>query len=133
MGYKREGNIFKLRFADEEYNGLVVRAKSVSLGEFIQLAELAELKGKVVTIDDMPKVNKLFEMFSKALVSWNLEDDDGTPVPATLEGLYSQDVEFVMAIIMSWMEAVAGVSTPLVPPSIDGVPFPVDSIPMETR
>lgn len=133
MGYKVHRNIYKLRFEGAEYEGLEVRAKSVALGQFMDMMKLADLKSKKsLTEEDRAAIDSLFERFAKVLVSWNLEDDDDKPVPTTKEGLYSLDFEFALLIILAWMDAVAGVSGPLGKPSSNGSPSLEESIPMET-
>lgn len=129
MGYRPERKIYRLSF--EDHPGLEVRAKSVPLGEFLSISELAGVNGRDVTRQDTAKVAELFSGFAGALVDWNLEDDGGTPVPATLEGLYSQDFDFALEIIVGWMESIAGVPGPLDKPSSSGSPSLEASLPME--
>lgn len=127
MGYRREARIYKLNFADPEFHGLEVRAKSCPTGVFLEMSTLHEIQIPIKPADEA-KVYRLFDHFSKALVSWNLEDDAGSPVPADLHGIYTQDLEFILAIMLAWMDAVGGVSTPFPnPPDFD-----TGSIPMET-
>jgi len=131
-GYVRQRKVYRLRFADEDMAGLVVQARSAPVGQFIGLTKLAQLRGNDVTPEDMGKLDELFRGFAGCLESWNLEDSDGTPVPATLEGLYSQETDFVLQIIFAWIEAVAGVPGPLGKPSSDGGRSLEASMPMET-
>lgn len=106
MGYKRDKKTYKLVFEDDEFDGLVVRTGPVNLGEYF----------KAVNLEGEP----LIEMFASKLVDWNLEEEDGTAVPATLKGIYSQDREFVRDIVRTWFRTIAGVSAPLPQPSEDG-------------
>jgi hypothetical protein len=144
MGFVRQSKTYRLTFEDPEFEGLEVRARSVPVGtlvELIGLASVVERGTGSLTADETKAVGQLFAGFGKALVSWNLEepilDDDGEPtgevrpVPATVEGLYSQDLEFVMQIISAWMEAVGGVAAPLGQRSADGAPSLEASLPME--
>jgi hypothetical protein len=118
MGYQRK--VYRLVFDDPEMDGLEVRAKSVSLGAMRKAA-------------DSDDEFLMMELFAKALVSWNLEDD-GEPVPATLEGLEDQDPEFVTAIITAWTGTISGVpdASPLGGGSDSGRRSLEASIPMET-
>ncbi len=136
MGYVRVKKIYKLVFEDPEMDGLVVRAKSVPVGQFVELARLAELDKKdTYSGEDLEQIDRLFRGFASALVSWNLEDDneDGAtvPVPASVDGLYAQDLEFVMAIIAAWMQAMGGVTGPKEQRSNAGELSLAASIPME--
>jgi hypothetical protein len=135
QGYQRKKKIYKLIFADEEMNGLEVRCHSISIETMLELTALAGLAGKALsefTTDDYDSVNTVFEAFSGALVSWNLEDEDGNPVPATLEGVKTQDLDFIDVIIKAWMERVAGISDPLARNSTAGQRSLEASIPMVT-
>lgn len=49
----------------------------------------------------------------RVLIAWNLEDDDGQPIPATGEGLLAQPFAFAYALIEAWGEAAAQPSAPL--------------------
>jgi hypothetical protein len=120
VGYRVKRKVYKLVFADEEMAGLEVVARSMTTGQLI------ELNGK----DSGHGAQS--DAFASALVSWNLEDEDGAPVPATLEGIRSLEVDFTLKIMNAWLDAVNGVSAPLDPSSSGGLPSVVGSIPMET-
>lgn len=138
MGFVRKTKILKLVFDDPSMEGLEVRAKAVPLGALMEIAKVANLVGKVGAIpteEQMEDLDNLFQRFAKVLVDWNLEESiDGnppTPVPATIEGIYSQDLDFMVDVVVAWIEAVAGVSAPLDSKSPSGVTFPEGSLPME--
>lgn len=128
MGYRRQPPSYKLVFDDDEFDGLEVKVGSLSIGEMRDFIALMnhEDRGEVT--------EQIFDMFANCLLSWNLEDENDEPVPATLAGINSQDADFVMAMISAWIDTVTGVpdETPLPGPSSDGEPFPEASIPMET-
>lgn len=132
-GYVRQRKVYRLRFEDEDMAGLVVQARSAPVGQFLGLTKLAELERGKVRPEDMEKVDGLFRGFAACLVDWNLESEDGTPVPATLEGLYTQDIDFILQIIFAWIEAIAGVSGPLAAASSDGERSLEASLLMEPR
>lgn len=146
MGYVRNV-IYKLTFEDEQYAGLEIRARSAPIKSLMELATLVDLEPEQLTANGMQAMRDLCAGFSKALVSWNVEesvDADGNPVdpdnpeavtrpvPATEEGLLAQDFDFVIAIVLTWMDTVAGAAAPLAKRSADG-PSSVqtDLIPME--
>lgn len=136
MGYVWKGKTYRLVFADDEFEGLEVVARSASVGAYRRIADLATREfHHPPTEDDLAEIDNLFDEFAKVLVSWNLEDedDDGkrTPVPATLAGMHSQDLTLIRQIIWSWMEAVAGISAPLDQPSDGGEQSVEESLPME--
>lgn len=135
VGYRRPRKIHQLTFdqSDGELEGLEVTLYSLSVGQLLDMTRTADQADR--SVEDM---EKFFNDFAAALVSWNLEDgaidDDGVslqPVPATLEGVRSCDLGFVIRISNAWMEAVAGVPAPLPVPSSGGQPSLEGSLPME--
>lgn len=125
MGFK-VGKVYKLTFEDERFEGLEVRVKSMPLGKFIEIASLIDEGG--FTGETAPEV---FARFSKVLVSWNAEDDEG-PLPMTAEGLLRLDIVEARTIIEGWRDAITGATGPLDQSSSDGAPSPEVSIPMES-
>lgn len=149
-GFVQPRKLFRLKFEEPEMAGLVVRAKSIGIGGYLDLTSLAKLADKgsqKFTEEDAQDIRELFDTFAQALVSWNLRepvyDDDGEevigdngrpltqPVPATLAGVLSQDLDFIMQVMMAWMQALVGVAAPLVKPSTSGKSSVEASIPME--
>jgi hypothetical protein len=136
VGYKPRRTTYTLVFEDEEYEGLEVKVTSISLGAMVELRGLATLKDKIdrkeISGEEAISASlKMFRTFADALVSWNLEHEDGTPVPATLDGVQTQDLDFIMVVIGAWTSAVAAVPGPLGAPSSSGEPSLAASIPME--
>lgn len=135
MGYVRD-KTFRLTWDDDtEFAGLEVRAKSLSIDNFLRVAPLMELAGKDrdgFSADDMAQIDEIFTVFAGALVDWNLEQEDGTPVPATREGLGRQDLAFGLAVAMQWLKTVVAVSPDLGKDLPSGETFPEESgLPME--
>lgn len=134
-GYRHVSKTYKLTF--EDYPGLVIETKSISTGQMTALmAMAAQLSDKNVsdrsklTEKDVEAVDALFSGFAQALKSWNLEDEDGNPVPATEEGVNSTDFEFIFSLIDTWIEAVVGTPGDLGKGSNSGPQFPEGSLPM---
>lgn len=125
MGYKRERRTYNITLEDEP--GLEIKLRSVSTGKYLELSRLTN------NDDSTEADEKMVEEFSKALISWNLDDEDGIAVPATLEGVSSQDFDFTLTLIMAWMEAIAGTNPPLKENSPSGEQSLEAGIPMETR
>lgn len=124
MGYKRNPKIYHLTWADGEYAGLEVNIRSLNMG---QLLEAKSGKGA----DGKDGLEGTVELLADRIVDWNLEDEDGNPVPATLEAMKGEDDDFVLGIINRWMEAVSGVPAPLDETSNSGEISQVASIPTE--
>lgn len=135
MGYVRK-RTFKIRFGDgHEFEGLEVRMRSVSVGKLLQLLpKIDALDGIAVATkpEDVEEIKEVFREFSTLIDSWNIEDEDGTPVPVTCEALMDQELRLVVAVIQQWAEYVSGVPAPLDEPSPSGGPSLEASLPMET-
>jgi hypothetical protein len=128
MGYTRKPKIYNLVFGPEsDYDGLEVNVTSMPVGELMDIAELQEKAGG----DDLEAITKLLEQFASHLKGWNLEEEDGNPVPATFEGLRGQDLEFVLALISHWTEAIASVAQDLGKGSKSGGTSVEERLPME--
>lgn len=134
MGYRRKRKVYVLKFEDPELAELEVRAGGASVEQLMDLMDLARFGagGAKFSIEDMKEIKGLFDLFASKLISWNLETEDGEPVPATVQGLRDQDMDLAMDLVMAWVGAVIGVSDPLEQSSTGGAPYPVESIPMET-
>jgi hypothetical protein len=103
MGFKIKHKVYKLDFTGTEYDGLEVRVGGLTMGEWMEFVGLAD--------SDEPSndTDRMLKMFAAHLKSWNLEDEDDEPVPATLDALRSVDFKMVMFIIHAWMDALADV------------------------
>ena len=112
MGYKRQIKVFKLKFEDPEMDGLVVRVRSVKLGKLMKLVRAMDLDTEKMTAEDLNLIDDVFQTFAGAIVDWNLEDEKDQPVPTTLEGIYEQELDFVMEIVAAWVDALTGVECP---------------------
>lgn len=123
MGYKRNPKVYNLRFQDGEFEGLEVQVRSVSMGQLIAYRSGKDDGDKDSTVE-------LVELLADRIIGWNLEDEDGTPVPPTLEAIKAEDNDLIFAVINQWMDAVSGVKAPLPQSSPAGEPSPVESIPM---
>lgn len=129
MPYTVKRKILNLQFADEELEGLEVRAHSVSMGKLLEVADQATAarEGGV----GLAEVRDLLEMFAGALVSWNAQDEDEQAIPATREGLLDQEVDWTIGIMLAWFDAMVSLPGPLVQRSTSGARFPEVSIPMD--
>ncbi len=121
-GFKREPKQYRLMFEDPSLEGLEVTMRSLTIEKFIELTVLIDSFGKVSdqavpqTAADM---EKLFQAFTKALVGWNLEDDEGPLLPV-YEIVKSQELDFIMQIVLAWSGAMSAVAPPLSEGSSNG-------------
>lgn len=137
MGFRPRPKVYRLTFEDPELAGLVVRATSVPIGAFLHLQTLIEISGGKDDVADpgvsggLAAMGELAGEFVEALIEWNMEDDEGNPVPCTRDGVLSIDLDLFLEIVMQWMTAVAGVPDPLDAGSTSGGMSPEELIPME--
>lgn len=149
MGYRKQKKIFVLTFEEPGLEGLEVRATSTSLDKMMGMLSLVRMSNNAenLTESDVEELQQLFRVFSSCLRSWNLEEEDGTPVsfePIEIDGvretpveakhrvLMSQDLDFVMALAMAWMDGMVGTPGPLDGNSSGGERSEVPPMPMET-
>lgn len=129
MGYKRRIRTMVLKFADPEFDGFEVTVKSLPVRDYLRLASLAEEAEGDGT--GATAVKAMLDLLAKAVVRWNLEDEDGKPIRPSRKALDDLELDFVMSVIASWMEAMGGVDDGLGKDSPSGGTFPEVSIPME--
>jgi hypothetical protein len=126
MGYKVQQTIYKLRFAeDDEFAGVEVKARGVGMGKLLKLGKLVGKLSEGAKETDFIEAmeDEVLVSFAKSLVSWNLEDEDDNPIPATLESLMDDDLlppKLVFTIISEWIEQQGAVDGPLDGSSVTG-------------
>jgi len=129
MGFQRKKKKYKLRFEDPELEGFEVVMGSLSIGEFTELTDAftAAQAGQGAA----EGVTGLLEKFAASIDSWNLEDEKGEPVPTTFDGVKTQDMDFIMQVVVAWMDAIAGVDPTSRASANGGGILPEVSLPME--
>lgn len=142
MGYRKQAKTYNLSWADDhELHGLEVSLKGLTVAKILSLGSSASAvttDAKGALTGGTAEAEDMFATFASALVRWNLEDEDGTPVPATFDGVKAQDFDFILDLIITWMEAVAGTGrdkggdSPLNGGSGSGRAALEESLPMET-
>lgn len=136
MGYKQPRTIYRLTFEDPRYEGLEIRMRSLPLGQYldfqVKLEQFDTDRDRPLTEEDVEKFNTVLRMLAACLVDWNLEEEDGRPLPTTFEVLADQEYDFLMDIIGAFQAAVAGVSEELGKGSGSGETSPAElELPME--
>jgi hypothetical protein len=122
---------FRLKFADEEYEGLEVTMRSISIGQLLHIQTMQTTKDADGAIP-AAATEELLKTFSQSLVEWNLASQDGEVLEANLENVMDQEIALIMAVIAAWTEAVSGVAAPLDETSTSGGTSLLASIPKET-
>lgn len=126
--YKRKRKIYKLDFEGTEYDGLEVRVRGLTTGEYLQIIQLSAASG-----DEGDKETEgMLKMFASHLIGWNLTDEEDEPVPTSYEGVVANDFVMNMAIITAWTNALGEPTEKLEKKSSSGDLALVASIPTET-
>ena len=111
MGFTPKRVTYSIDFEGTDLQGLEVTVRSLSLGEYLGVIgarRLADVRSRGWTDEDRGAMRELYDAFAGALVSWNVEDDAGDPVPATKEGVYGQDFAFMLPVALAWLNALGG-------------------------
>ncbi|MFD8866008.1 hypothetical protein ACFV1F_16810 [Streptomyces sp. NPDC059590] len=125
MGFQHKPKNIVLKFDDStEYAGFECTLRGLRLGEYMDVIRVDEV--------DNSAVGGMLEKFAESLIGWNLEDEQGQPIPATQAAVYEQDKTFMLTVAEEWANAIHGVSAPLEQTSPAGEPWVAASIPMAT-
>lgn len=127
MGYRHQPRRITVTFDGEhDYAGFEAVLRGKTLGEWMNLQGFGT--------EDESGIGDQLRSMSGSLISWNLEDDNGQPVPATPDAVYQQDQDLMFALATAWFNALAGVVTgPLEQSSTDGPQSLEGSLPMEAQ
>lgn len=126
MGFQRKRKIYKLDFSGTEYDGLEVKVGGLTTGEYLELITLSA-PGVESTEDE---TSGMLRLLARHMKSWNLEED-GEPIPATFDGIKSNDLPMNMAIISAWTNALSAVPEGTEKKSVTISSPLLDSIPVE--
>ena len=124
MGYRRVPVIHTIDDVPDE-EGFIYRMKGISFGKVRQMIKLLDDEENKESVDEVAK------RFVESLVSWNLEDEEGTPVPPTTEGVDDQDFDFILKLVNHWMDRLTGPDEDLGKDSSSGEKFPGQPLTME--
>ena len=130
MGFTAPKKKYRLKFEDEDLAGFEVTMASLSIGEFTELTD-AFTVAQAGAESAAEGVTGLLEKFASSIVSWNLTDEKGKAIPPTFAGVKTQELGFVMQIVMAWMDAIAAVDPTSRASANGGGTFPEVSLPME--
>lgn len=102
MGHKRQRKILSLTFEDEP--GLEIFARSCTVRKFLWMVQLVDKLSAGTLPQDV--VDELVEWFAGRIVSWNIEDDEGRPVPVSADYLLDEDIDWAVKVVMGWAAGV---------------------------
>ena len=113
MGYLPPENTARIEFEEgHEHHGMVLNLSLDMPANmlFDMIAKADAYDAESMESEDKREMYRTFG--DMALSSWNVEDKDGEPVPATGDGLLTQSMPFVAFILHKWVEA-TNVDAPL--------------------
>lgn len=86
---------------------------SLTVDEYNEGLRLGALANKTEGVSDalVESDSRSSELFAARLKSWNLEDDDGKPLPATLETVRSLSNRTFLIMFRAWFRAMTDVPT----------------------
>lgn len=113
--------LLRLRFSEQEYEGLVVRCRRPSLDHLLTIDRLSDLRQDMTPEDIDDIVAEVFGVLAELVVDWNLVDDEDSPVPTSAAGLRGQDVALIQRIVGALRRSSTGSPDPLGSPSAGGV------------
>jgi len=123
-GFRLPEKTAKVNFEGTAYDGAEIQLRlSVTFAQFIALRESAQG-------EDQETMARLFG--ENVLMDWNLEDAAGKPIPADADGMLAIPLELTNLVVQHWVEAVAGVPSPLPPAFGDINTLAAASTEMET-
>ena len=124
MGYQLPERTLTLKFQGTDFDGAeVITYRSVTLDAVLRIQDAAAEQ-------NLPE---LFDLVGEHVIkSWNLEDVEGHPIPATPDGIRQVSADFINVVVQHWSEAVGNVPGPLADGSSNGSTLEVLSTEMES-
>lgn len=122
---------YDLKLKDPKYAGVEITAEELSISDLWRFMELEKVANGRSDEAQAARL-EVMQMLVGALLSWNVDDKQGNPVPLTVEGLTGRGRHFNAQLMDAWTDALVGISAPLPQTSTDGLPSVEASIPMET-
>jgi hypothetical protein len=107
MGYRRNPKTLKLTFDGGEMAGLEVSVRRASTATMRHIVTVAEGAQSGTLEERARRVLDLCDAFGALIYEWNLEDEQGNPLPATAEVLAQEDASFTIALAYGWIDAMA--------------------------
>lgn len=132
MGYKVP-KLLRLKYEEGEYAGAEIACRmNVRMEMLFEISRI----GESLASEDGAAVDDLSRRFAgEVLAEWNLEEEDGTPTPATEAEFMALPLPLRISVIQNWAGKVADVPAPLgarLPATSTGVPSAPASMPMVT-
>jgi len=120
MGFRPKSNesrtVYNLHFEDAAYAEIQIKVTACTVNQFNDIMGGANATGD----EAVNGTNKLLDLFAEHIVSWNLEENDGSPMPITAQSLGDLEQPLVIRLIAAWQAAMVTVPNPSRPGSFSG-------------
>lgn len=128
MGFQKKR--YKLTWPEgDALHGLEVSIGGLSIGD---LEVMAALRGEAEGAATFERIMPMLEIFTRSLVSWNYEDENGQGIGTSLAEIKEKaDARDVIPVILAWVSEVGDIPAPLPVTSNSGQSFPVELPPMD--
>jgi len=120
MGFLVPTDVVPLSFSHPSLEGFEVWMGRPPIEAIGDMMLMGGIDSGSMTEDDVKRLVRVFNAFALCLKRWNAEvqvlDEHGVPtgekipVPATAEGIRSLDGNFMLLVILGWIETVTGLS-----------------------
>ena len=114
MGF-RLNKTYVLEFADGFMAGAEVRMRGCSFGKLMEIHNATD--------------EEAADLMAPFLVSWNMDDADGAPLPTTGDGIRGLEYAVFIQLGKAWAKALTGIPDDLGKGSTSGASYPEESIP----
>src|ERR1044072_184221 len=99
MGYRKTTRRLEVSLKGHKEYGLdgehpIAYARGKNLDEYLRLMGFSDAQEG----DERTGIVRQLEEFADSLISWNLEADDGTPLPCTREAFFGIDNDLALAL-----------------------------------
>ena len=87
--FQRTARVYRIEFGEgNEFEGLIVKVNGATVAEVMP-----------ALTDD----KAIMELFAGHLVEWNLDDENGDPVPVTRDAVMGQDLRMIFSVAYAWI------------------------------
>lgn len=118
MGYQRK--VYKFTFEDPDLEGLEIVTRPVSMEQILDASDDIEALSEGAASKD--SVLKMANLLVSSMISWSVEEEDGSPAPLPVSGkeLLAEDASMALAVMTEWSQRLVKVAPPLPQSSSDG-------------
>jgi hypothetical protein len=127
VGYRRNRTV-PLVFTGELAD-FTATARVATIDEWFDACDIV-LAGIAYVPSNRERITQITTQVVESITEWNLEGEDGEPLPVTVEAFKAQDRWWQATVINGWLDQMAQVSDPLEMPSSSGEASELADLPM---